>query len=431
MRGSVLRSYWRGMRWWLSATPTERKERKLSKQKVKNGDKVCLCADPRHHSRPNYEGSFYGLLDDDLLRPTQKGYPFAGICAKGIRPERTEDGNEITLGISWGDYKRVTLRQEIADFYMLDALASGMFAGELFPRLTRPPQEVLWRRQPLHPDVTHNPDGLMTKPCGCDVSLGESNLLNACEHDGELSDRYWRRVTNGYNPASYVGGVVKKAAKMQRKQVKRLKPIFLAYGLVAFASEMYYFGELSITTGRHDSMSSILGALEVIYNELGPVFTFEEIERCFDPRTVSWESAYGGEAWYNATHVYTLHAQKKLKDKLFVDRVFNLQHNTGSFLSKVSWNDYPGNAIDVLEAHKLSKWRTLHKAASTEVQKLVDSYWDALNAERAAWNLPVETPYHTMLKYEWTADDSESLDGYGDDADDYCPCCHGDDDEGW
>lgn len=378
--------------------------------KVKNGDKVCLCADIRHHTHSNYKGSFYGRPKDEFLRPEQqKGYPFAGVCAKGHRPARTEDGHEVVLGVSYNDYERITIRQEVADFYMLDALSSGMFAAELFPRIDRTPQEILWRRQPMHPFVIHNPDGLLTKPCGCNVSLGENNVVGACTHDGELSDRFWRMVTSTFDPSSYTGEVVKKATKLQRKQVKRLKPIFLSYGLVAFASEMYYFGDLSITTDRHDHMSSIVGALEVIYNELGSVYTFEEIERCFDPRTVSWETAYGGEAWYNATHVYTLHAQKKLNDKLFVDRVFNLQHNTGSFLTKVAWRDYPSKAIDVLEAHKQSKWRTLHKAASVEVRTLVDNYWDALNAERNAFGLSTARPYHTLEQYEWTAEELESL----------------------
>lgn len=364
----------------------------MAKVKLKKGERTCLCAEGTHDKQAYISPSSRSYPVNGDYQPTHPDYPFHWVCAKG---HRAQGGPPTVLGFTEQDYRKIYMAPSVADFYMLEALSTGMLGAEFFPR-AEDPQSLLWRRSPEHRDVKPLSTGQYVKPCECTVDLTESGRLDACEHDGSLSDHYWYMYRSSYDSHFYLRRVKRRAEKLQKKLVKKLKKAFISYGLYAFGTEMSYCHALPYC---EEDYPSLLGGLFHIYEQMGPKYTFDQVQKCFDPSLFGWSGSFGGKAWYSAAHVYYLHATKKLTDKLFVDRVFSLQHNTGSFLNKVSWGDYP-NVVQILEAHKNSLWKTLYTECSPEVKELTNAYWDALNDERErVWGLGPVHPYHTSIKY--------------------------------
>ena len=92
-----------------------------------------------------------------------------------------------------------------------------------------------------------------------------------------------------------------------------------------------------------------------------------------------WSSAYGGEPWALATDVVGMYEVGKCEgmafsEREFLDRVFSLEHNTGTFLNKWCWGGSVEYMKKVLEAHKESDWLTLTKYASLETKVLWGRY---------------------------------------------------------
>lgn len=108
--------------------------------------------------------------------------------------------------------------------------------------------------------------------------------------------------------------------------------------------------------------------------------------------------AFGGEAWANAANVLHMYETNQLSDDptanraLFIDRVFNLEHNTGCFLNKLVWvnkrkerqSPYSTSFIKmkdyVLAAHASNPvdLDMLYGFASEEVQSICDEHMDKL-----------------------------------------------------
>lgn len=87
-------------------------------------------------------------------------------------------------------------------------------------------------------------------------------------------------------------------------------------------------------------------------------------EQCF--YTPGWRRNFGGEAWGYACRALRAYLEGKRKPRIFVDQVFNLEHNTGHVLNKL-WT--VSNLPPVLDAHGRDDYPTLLAACSPEVQK--------------------------------------------------------------
>lgn len=109
----------------------------------------------------------------------------------------------------------------------------------------------------------------------------------------------------------------------------------------------------------------------------------------------AWGSSYGGQPWAQATDVLGYFedgkmGKKPFNAKLFCDRMFALQHNTGSILNKVTWSHKGrgfasgynvGSMQYLLDAHHNSDWYKLEKVASVEVSQMLQTYWTITNRE--------------------------------------------------
>lgn len=98
----------------------------------------------------------------------------------------------------------------------------------------------------------------------------------------------------------------------------------------------------------------------------------------------NWTGGWGGMKWADAAKV--LHhfetgvcGTEKFTAKNFCDRVFSLQHNNGTILSKVTWNDLSQATLaSILDAHHNGHYTVLRKYSSPTVQMLWDIAKDNL-----------------------------------------------------
>jgi len=78
-----------------------------------------------------------------------------------------------------------------------------------------------------------------------------------------------------------------------------------------------------------------------------------------------WRRNFGGDAWGLVARGLRAHLEGKHTPRVFVDHVFNLEHNTGSVLNKL----YNVSTLPrVLEAHGCDDYTTLLTACSPEVR---------------------------------------------------------------
>jgi hypothetical protein len=80
-----------------------------------------------------------------------------------------------------------------------------------------------------------------------------------------------------------------------------------------------------------------------------------------------WRGAFGGEAWGSITSVLLAYLERRISDRIFVDRCFSLEHNGGCVFNKI----YDTRTVGaVLEAHGEDDYSTLRVHASKEIERL-------------------------------------------------------------
>jgi len=80
-----------------------------------------------------------------------------------------------------------------------------------------------------------------------------------------------------------------------------------------------------------------------------------------------WRGAFGGEAWRDITKVLRSFLEGRMNKRIFVDRCFSLEHNSGCVFNKL----YRVRSVPtVLSAHGNDEYDTLLEHASEEVKCL-------------------------------------------------------------
>lgn len=80
-----------------------------------------------------------------------------------------------------------------------------------------------------------------------------------------------------------------------------------------------------------------------------------------------WRGAFGGEAWASIASVLSAYLEGRINDRIFVDRCFSLEHNSGCVFNKL-W--CTRKVPEVLNAHGEDDYATLLARASEEVRCL-------------------------------------------------------------
>lgn len=126
------------------------------------------------------------------------------------------------------------------------------------------------------------------------------------------------------------------------------------------------------------------------------------------------DGSYGGPPWANAARI--LHSRltgqlgptEHMNKRMFIDRVWTLEHNGGCFLNKLSWamSNKKGWQLDyiirVLNAHAADEpdFKLLLKVASDTVRQLYGEYHGAVVAVATARGIDPPTPWLTTGKFE-------------------------------
>ena len=232
-------------------------------------------------------------------------------------------------------FKPIDLRTLIADFYLLDAVASCT----LVPGNT--------------PQVAANPVVLL-----------------------EMIDAgfYARNIDSPE-------GVALEAAIAFSRHTINHADLIRDYMQYAMASEIQYH-EVGHPIG--DSWSYAVRGWYHVIEKFGHELASKWMVSMFDRD--GWASGFGGQAWKGIADVAYAYERgewmgEQFGPREFLDRAFSLQHNGGTMFNKCNWANSVSNVQKVLDAHANSDWKVLHNHASESTRNLVGKYLTACGIE--------------------------------------------------
>ena len=166
--------------------------------------------------------------------------------------------------------------------------------------------------------------------------------------------------------------------------VEKYEPTFYQYLTLAIGGELRHHVAVGkvLHEKRHWAWCDWADIIEA--HGAKAVLTAAELFREF-PK----EAGYGGEPWAQAADILAsrmegrLGPDQKTNDRLFVDRVWTLEHNNGCILNKVPWIDLDSIQY-VLNAHASNpvNVKALYAKSGATVKALWDAYLVACNELR-------------------------------------------------
>lgn len=188
-----------------------------------------------------------------------------------------------------------------------------------------------------------------------------------------------------------------KAGEMLSDLVERLDPTFVHYSHMAIAGEARHHKALGGRWFRgHREQAWV--EWRPLYEKLGNQGILDLAELFLE---FGEETAFGGKKWADACKVLYNRLEGRLgpddytNKRLFIDRVFTLEHNGGAFLNKIGWNIRNrrrwavGYIKSVLDAHASDDFKALYAVADKSVRELFKEYCEAavtiLGDDHPAW----------------------------------------------
>lgn len=189
------------------------------------------------------------------------------------------------------------------------------------------------------------------------------------------------------HPDMTLHGFNGEAAERLAEMVAEIDPVFVAYTDMVVGGELRYHGG-TIAGGLRRTRHQSWNAWKRIRQEQGPQALLDAAVLF---RRIKAGKSVGGEKW--AVIAETLYARVtgQISPELFLDRVFNLQHNGGTVLNKVEW---AGNPYDLQKfvgpwhASDPPRIDALSAFASSGVNRLLWEYLEALRKERYYHRMP-------------------------------------------
>lgn len=241
--------------------------------------------------------------------------------------------------------------QSAADFYLLFAIANKNIIQ--FPKIVfLPPDEII-------------DDAIK-------LGLSEAEIQ-------ERNDKYNDYLLN--SPIVKLQEIVDNANYMLDILVNNLDMIFIDYASAAIGGELRHHANTTCLGKGSGSEHRFIAwtTWGAICKNNGPSIFLEAEEIFLDFPGGS----YGGKPWANAAKlVYErltmkLAGSPKENQSVFIDRIFNLQHNTGSFLNKLVWANHRDELGSIETMHE-----TVLKAHSSNPADLTVLYDNASNKVR-------------------------------------------------
>lgn len=198
------------------------------------------------------------------------------------------------------------------------------------------------------------------------------------------------RLLSEADPTLELEKLNREADTLYRNLIDRLDVSFRQYAHLACGGEVRYMLKSDPHYPSNDRRWA-WAAWWFVFEKYG----IKSLETMIDLFRKNGYGAIGGEKWAVCADVLlsreagTLGPDELTNKQLFIDRVFTLQHNTGSFLNKLSWSNNragrnPGGGHwremkdTVLPAHCANPVdiKTMYNYASTNVQQLLIKYFD-------------------------------------------------------
>jgi hypothetical protein len=171
-----------------------------------------------------------------------------------------------------------------------------------------------------------------------------------------------------------VDKIIVEAQQKFDKLVTELDDIFVRYSIMAVGGESrhhYAIGGKVLPGPAHRPWA--WEAWKPIYDHVGPQVILDLI-----PYFLEMSGSFGGEAWATVCRIVHSRLVGELPPRLFVDRCFTLQHNSGCFFNKVF---SVRNMDAVLPLHGLDTFpvQEMLSYCGPEIVAIWRKYWDACN----------------------------------------------------
>lgn len=264
--------------------------------------------------------------------------------------------------------------QEASSFYLLE----GISANAVFPSInvkafTAPSAEV---------------DKEFLKIIGL-TRLQAKHIFDA--RDALIADKL-------KDPSVKMHDLSIRASEELEALVEKLDPILVNYTHLACAGEVRHHRAFS------DRRNTLHSNRETAWVDWRTIYETVGVEAIMDMHSLFLEfsgDAYGGPKWAMACKVLyqrltgKLGPNEKINKKIFVDRVWTLEHNGGCLLNKISWAVKNGRHWSlsqiktVLDAHANDDWMSLYRTSAPSVQALFRKYVilasEVLGSDKPAW----------------------------------------------
>jgi hypothetical protein len=186
------------------------------------------------------------------------------------------------------------------------------------------------------------------------------------------------------NSEYYMQFLARDAEERLSKHVDRVDKTLVNYMQMACAGEIRHHVAMRSNNVLNSERDVAWSEWKAIFDTVGPkalldmASLFREFEDC----------SYGGEAWAVPAEILYSRLVGELgpdefsNKKMFIDRIWTLEHNGGCFLDKVTWarKNSPHWGLSkmkvVLDAHaaEVPDYATLYRCAPSEVQELFSDY---------------------------------------------------------
>jgi len=217
------------------------------------------------------------------------------------------------------------------------------------------------------------------------VSFNASSTDAACAEAGHFlgysAESIQMRLNLRRTETDPVKVLMERASAYQDSMVARIAPAFAEYLDMIIGGELRHhraFGGRYLPEGREHNRHEAWGVWAFLRDKLGLSPLEEAVDMFYDMGNE--EASYGGEGWASAAATLLLYYQGKISDKLFVDRVFSLEHNNGCILNKITWEQ--GGSPDlmgtVLEAHATDDFHHLMAYSSGLVNTFSTNYMEGV-----------------------------------------------------
>ena len=352
---------------------------------------VCFCKPGAHiDANPYSEASLWEM---DGIK----------VCARGWNYDA-----DTVWAIN--DCKNIVLAEAVADYYMLDAIKADMLVPRPFEKKAHHSFEVRLHHDTKWRECCDTTEDVKHKQW-CKPGDRKPSTTEAATYEPPFDEKYVRTVMKAMQmfkdiPATMP--VIRTRAFLRHaRHTAIMAQVFRNYAHYAIAGELRHhaYDNSDIIRDTFGGASGVRAGWFKLVQHIGGAAAAKYAATMFmDGR---WNGSYGGKPWRDIANALYEFESGHWDAWLFVDRMFSLQHNTGSALNKVNWKTgdhiYDANSLHSddgpLDCHANSKFGRLGGFASEDVRKLATDYWVIANNDQIARGIePTPMPEFTIVK---------------------------------